>query len=77
MENKVLAILLGGLIVAIIFHALASRYELHEVRGTHISYRIDRLTGKVWICESDFARKIVCFVEKPKPRSLKERILEQ
>jgi len=49
MENKVLSILLGGLIVAVIFHALASRYELQR-GGRDIAYRIDRLTGKVWEC---------------------------
>ena len=38
MENEVLSILLGGLIVAIIFHALASRYELQR-GGRDIAYR--------------------------------------
>lgn len=50
MENKVLSILLGGLIVAIIFHALALRYEMHPVGERGMIWRIDRLTGRIWFC---------------------------
>ncbi len=52
MENKVLSIFLGGLIAAIIFHALASRYEIHTIqRDYETVYRIDRLTGRLWSCD--------------------------
>jgi len=50
MENKVLSILLGGLIVAVIFHALAFRYEMRIKQGSPYVYRIDRLTGRLWSC---------------------------
>ncbi len=50
MENKVLSIFLGGLIAAIIFHALASRYEMRVVQEARWAYRIDRLTGRIWAC---------------------------
>jgi len=41
---------LGGLIVAIIFHALALWYEIH-IRGTSpVVYRIDRIAGRLWRC---------------------------
>jgi len=54
MENKVLSILLVGLIVVLIFHALALRYEMHPVQGADWAYRIDRLTGRMWSCDMEF-----------------------
>ena len=59
MENKVLSILLGGLIVAIIFHAVAFRYEMHQAKYHWIVYRIDRLTGRMRTC--DMNGIIQCF----------------
>jgi len=41
---------LGGLIVAVIFHALAFRYEMRIKQGSPFVYRIDRLTGRLWRC---------------------------
>jgi len=62
MENKVLSILLGGLIVAVIFHALAFRYEMHPTKKQWLAYRIDRLTGRVWLCDMKYFIK--CYVGK-------------
>ena len=49
MGNKAIAILLGGLIFALIFLALTFRFDL---RGGNqgIAFRIDRLTGRVSEC---------------------------
>ncbi len=54
MENK---ILLGFVILAlaIAFHALAARFDVISVGDSDVGaiYRIDRLTGKLWICAND------------------------
>ena len=56
MENK---ILLGFVLLAlaIVFHALAGRFDVVSVAGGDSEvaaiYRIDRLTGKLWICAND------------------------
>lgn len=54
MENK---ILLGFVLLAlsIVFHALAARFDVISVADGDVAaiYRIDRLTGKLWICAND------------------------
>ena len=56
MENK---ILLGFVLLAlaIVFHALAGRFDVVSVAvgdsEVGAVYRIDRLTGKLWICAND------------------------
>jgi hypothetical protein len=54
MENK---ILLGFVLLAlaIVFHALAARFDVISVAGDEVAaiYRIDRLTGRLWICAND------------------------
>lgn len=54
MENKILV----GLVLvalAIAFHALAARYDVISVSDDEVSaiYRLDRLTGRLWICAND------------------------
>ena len=45
------------LALAIVFHALAGRFDVISVAGgdneVAAVYRIDRLTGKLWICAND------------------------
>ena len=56
MENK---ILLGFVVLslAIVFHALAGRFDVISVADSDseaaVIYRIDRLTGRLWICAND------------------------
>jgi hypothetical protein len=54
MENR---IFLGLLLVAlaIVFHALAARFDVITVSDSDVAaiYRVDRLTGKLWICAND------------------------
>jgi hypothetical protein len=54
MENK---ILLGFVLVAlaIAFHALAGRFDVISVGDAEVGaiYRIDRLTGRLWVCAND------------------------
>lgn len=54
MENK---ILLGFVLLAlaIVFHALAGRFDVISIVEGELGaiYRIDRLTGKLWICAND------------------------
>jgi hypothetical protein len=54
MENK---ILLGLIILAlaIVFHALAARFDVISIVDGDVGaiYRIDRLSGKMWICAND------------------------
>ncbi|HEX2384942.1 MAG TPA: hypothetical protein VHL99_00170 [Candidatus Binatia bacterium] len=54
MDSK---ILLGLVLVAlaIVFHALSGRYDVIAVSDSEVSaiYRVDRLTGKLWICAND------------------------
>jgi|GEM_PF-2056313 hypothetical protein len=54
MDSK---ILLGLVLVAlaIVFHALAARFDVIAVSDSEVAaiYRIDRLTGKLWICAND------------------------
>lgn len=54
MENK---ILLGFVLLAlaIVFHALAARFDVISVADGDVAaiYRIDRLTGRLWICAND------------------------
>ncbi|HEY2986960.1 MAG TPA: hypothetical protein VGL11_04490 [Candidatus Binatia bacterium] len=54
MENK---ILIGFVLLAlaIIFHALVGRFDVVSIADGEVSaiYRIDRLTGKLWICAND------------------------
>ena len=59
MENKTLA----GLVLvalAIVFHALAARYDVIALTDDDFSaiYRIDRLTGRMWICANDQCLKV-------------------
>jgi len=41
--------------LAIVFHALAARFDVIAVSDSEVAaiYRIDRLTGKLWICAND------------------------
>jgi hypothetical protein len=54
MENK---ILLGFVLLAlaIVFHALAARFDVISVAGDEVTaiYRVDRLTGRLWVCAND------------------------
>ena len=56
MENKVLIgfVLLA---LAVVFHALAARFDVISVADSESDvsavYRIDRLTGRLWICAND------------------------
>jgi len=54
MENK---ILLGFVVLslAIVFHALAGRFDVISGSDSDVAsiYRIDRLTGRLWICAND------------------------
>jgi hypothetical protein len=55
MENKIL-IGLVLLALAIAFHALAARFDVISVAGDSevgAIYRIDRLTGRLWVCAND------------------------
>jgi hypothetical protein len=54
MDSKILV----GLVLvalAIVFHALAARFDVIAVSDSEVAaiYRIDRLTGKLWICAND------------------------
>jgi hypothetical protein len=66
MENKVL---LGFVILAlaIVFHALAGRYDVMSVVDDEVGavYRIDRLTGKMWICANDQCLQVQDVDQKP------------
>ena len=61
MENKILLGLVG-LALAIVFHALAARFDLVPItdgEGEAVAvYRIDRLTGRLWICSNDQCLKV-------------------
>ena len=56
MENR---IFLGFVVLslAIVFHALAGRFDVISVADSDSEaaaiYRIDRLTGRLWICAND------------------------
>jgi hypothetical protein len=54
MDNK---ILIGFVLLAlaIAFHALAARFDVVAIADGEVGaiYRIDRLTGKLWICAND------------------------
>jgi len=54
MENKIL-IGLSLLALAIAFHALAARFDVVSIADGEVGaiYRIDRLTGRLWICAND------------------------
>jgi hypothetical protein len=54
MENKIL-IGLSLLALAIAFHALAGRFDILSIADGEVGaiYRIDRLTGRLWICAND------------------------
>jgi len=66
MENK---ILLGFflLALAIAFHALAGRYDILSIADGEVGaiYRIDRLTGKMWICANDQCLQVQDIDQKP------------
>ena len=68
MENK---ILLGFavLALAIVFHALAGRFDVISVSDSEVAsiYRIDRLTGRLWICANDQCVQTQD-IERPKSR---------
>lgn len=53
--NKNILIGLILLALAIIFHGLAARFDVIAVADSEVGaiYRIDRLTGKLWICAND------------------------
>ena len=54
MDSK---ILIGLVLVAlaIVFHALSGRFDVIAVSDSEVAaiYRLDRLTGKLWICAND------------------------
>ena len=62
MENKILL----GLVVlalAVVFHALAARFDVIAVtdgdsEAAAAVYRIDRLTGRLWLCANDQCLKV-------------------
>jgi hypothetical protein len=62
MENKILL----GLVVlalAVVFHALAARFDVIPVadgdgEAAAAVYRIDRLTGRLWLCANDQCLKV-------------------
>ena len=68
MENK---ILLGLLVVAlaVVFHTLAARFDVIAVAdgdGEAVAvYRIDRLTGRLWLCANDQCLKVRDIERKP------------
>ena len=53
--NKTILIGLILLALSIVFHALAARYDVIAVSDEDVSaiYRLDRLTGRLWICAND------------------------
>jgi hypothetical protein len=59
MENK---ILLGFVLLAlaIAFHALVGRFDVISIGDAEVGaiYRIDRLTGKLWICANDQCMRV-------------------
>jgi hypothetical protein len=66
MENKILlGLVLLGLAVA--FHALAGRYDVVSIVDGEVAaiYRIDRLTGKLWICANDQCLQVQDIDQKP------------
>lgn len=66
MENK---ILLGFVILAlaIVFHAFAGRFDVISVVDGDVGavYRIDRLTGKLWVCANDQCLRVHDIDQKP------------
>ena len=54
MDSKILVDLVL-VALAIIFHALSGRFDVIAVSDSEVAavYRIDRLTGKLWICAND------------------------
>lgn len=57
MENKILAGLVA-LALAVVFHALAARFDVivaadADSETAAAVYRIDRLTGRLWLCAND------------------------
>lgn len=61
MENKILLGLIG-LALAVVFHALAARFDVIAVADGDAEaaavYRIDRLTGRLWLCANDQCLKV-------------------
>jgi hypothetical protein len=62
MENKILLGLIG-LALAVVFHALAARFDIITVadgdgEAAAAVYRIDRLTGRLWLCANDQCLKV-------------------
>jgi len=53
--NKTLLIGLILVALAIVFHGLAARFDVIAVSDEDVSaiYRLDRLTGRLWICAND------------------------
>ena len=66
MDNKILIGLLL-LALAIAFHALAGRFDVVSVSDGDVGaiYRIDRLTGKLWICANDQCLPVQDLDRKP------------
>ena len=68
MENK---ILLGFVLLAlaVVFHALAARFDIISVSDgdseTAAIYRVDRLTGRLWICANDQCLRVQDIDRKP------------
>jgi len=66
MEKK---ILLGFVLLAlaIVFHALAGRFDVIAVVDGDVGaiYRIDRLTGKLWVCANDQCLQVQDMDQKP------------
>jgi hypothetical protein len=55
-------ILIGLILVAlaIVFHGLAARFDVIAIGDSDVGaiYRVDRLTGKLWICANDQCLKV-------------------
>jgi len=58
---------LAILALAIAFHALAGRYDVISIVDGEVGaiYRIDRLTGKLWICANDQCLQVQDVDQKP------------
>jgi hypothetical protein len=66
MENK---ILLGFVLLAlaVVFHALAARFDMVSVADEEVAaiYRIDRLTGRLWVCANGQCLQVQDIDRKP------------
>jgi len=51
MRNIAIGVIISiGLIVSTISYCFLMRYQITTVDGIPMSYKIDRITGKTWVC---------------------------